>query len=445
MNRIFRRNGRLRPAQQHPAQNLPEVIQPLAFQISSSSSSSIDPQLSSPLFSVIPQEIRDQIFEYALTAYPDPTRPYAGNQRYARPGVAGHPRIATELLGTCKAVYLETYQLPITLNPVIVYHDESQFIPPHARRGMLRLRQLNSWQLSALHMLDMSLQQAHLERNALRDAAIVLRAEERYEKAMRGLPWNQRHAPDLTPSALPGTTTPVSGVEAQTVYHEPPGEQPEQNSRRSGLEMPSRDPNVPRVIDKLTLRLGRTEWWTWEDPPLPASSATHDTDHPQLALDPELGDGSVHRRPTTLLMLAETSKRRQGEWQDWSDPQCWGAQVAAFKGLKELVCIFETFAQKAAQLDTIVDCAKTWRFPMGDGYDLRWDGHSIEQTSWMGGDGYGYEGRNQWLTEHVHSGSFLGTEEEAAAARAKHARENPLPDHKLFQVRSIRFVRRRCD
>lgn len=363
-----------------------EDVKPLALQLLEAGN--IDQQDESPLFKTIPKEIRDLIFEYAIAAYPDPDRPYSSNEKFARPGVSGHPRIATELLSTCKAIYAETYQLPITINPVLLYHDDNDHIPPHARQGMRNLMKLASWQWAALHIVDISLQQTRMEGNVISQAAKQLQASLRYERSKTGT----------------------------TLQNQPSASEQPQAQRLSGLEMPSSDPNIPRVIDRLTLRIGRTEWWTWEDPP---SSSDH------LGIDPGCGGGWVHSRCTTEKMIEEAEKRRQGEWEGGS-PNCWGAQVADFKGLKELECIFETFALKVEQLNVVIECAKTWTFPMGDGYELRWDG-KVESSSWTGVDSYGYEGGNQWLFEQV-----LGN-------------DTTLPDHKLFEVRTIRFARRRCE
>lgn len=130
-----------------------EDTKPFATQLLESGD--INEQSKSPLFATIPQEIRDLIFEYALASYPDPDRPYRSNERFARPGASGHPRIATELLRTCKAVYVETYLLPITLNPVIEHYDYSDLVLPRAGSAIRKLQL--SWQLAALHVCKMGI------------------------------------------------------------------------------------------------------------------------------------------------------------------------------------------------------------------------------------------------------------------------------------------------
>ncbi|KAJ7154723.1 hypothetical protein C8R46DRAFT_1118227 [Mycena filopes] len=55
------------------------------------------------------------IFKHALTEYDDLTRPYS-NEFYYRPGFEFAGRIDTNLLLTCRLIYLETHLAPISLN-----------------------------------------------------------------------------------------------------------------------------------------------------------------------------------------------------------------------------------------------------------------------------------------------------------------------------------------
>ena len=97
-------------------------IEPLAFSLRPSE---VDPQAECPLYAVLPKEIRDMIFEYALT-YEDACS-YGSNHAFIQPHVAEENAeenkfkhtIACALLQSCKAVYLETYRLPILINGTI--------------------------------------------------------------------------------------------------------------------------------------------------------------------------------------------------------------------------------------------------------------------------------------------------------------------------------------
>jgi hypothetical protein len=65
-------------------------------------------QAQSPLFSVIPPEIRNEIFSLALRPYIDVEKLYDRETYWARPGAEGPTRIDTALLRTCKRVWGET-------------------------------------------------------------------------------------------------------------------------------------------------------------------------------------------------------------------------------------------------------------------------------------------------------------------------------------------------
>lgn len=73
-------------------------------------------QNSCPLFSLIPPELRHEIFVLALTSYDDETRPFPPTAYYTRKGYRYHQRIHTALLATCLRIYSETRDLPISLN-----------------------------------------------------------------------------------------------------------------------------------------------------------------------------------------------------------------------------------------------------------------------------------------------------------------------------------------
>ena len=72
-------------------------------------------QTASPLFSLVPGEIRTVIFRLALAEYEDPAHQYDFDSFYYRPGYRARKRIATPLLRTCRRVWLETWHLPSSL------------------------------------------------------------------------------------------------------------------------------------------------------------------------------------------------------------------------------------------------------------------------------------------------------------------------------------------
>jgi hypothetical protein len=90
----------------------PESEMPLSSKIAKKGN--IDDQRGSPLFSVLPPEIRNRIFAFACTAFE--TIPYTPNDWFYRPGYHAHRRISATLLATCKRIYLEAFTLPLRLN-----------------------------------------------------------------------------------------------------------------------------------------------------------------------------------------------------------------------------------------------------------------------------------------------------------------------------------------
>ncbi|KAF2478097.1 uncharacterized protein BDR25DRAFT_7992 [Lindgomyces ingoldianus] len=70
-------------------------------------------QTQSPLFSTLPSEIRNLIFEYALCECQDETDPVDSQSRHFRPGHEYKTRIETALLQTCRLIYYEAQAIPL--------------------------------------------------------------------------------------------------------------------------------------------------------------------------------------------------------------------------------------------------------------------------------------------------------------------------------------------
>ncbi len=76
--------------------------------------SNTEPQTQSSLFSRIPGEIRNHIFDLALTAYPGKQEPLYKNAYYCRPGFRyADMKIDTALLLTCRRAYREARLVPL--------------------------------------------------------------------------------------------------------------------------------------------------------------------------------------------------------------------------------------------------------------------------------------------------------------------------------------------
>jgi hypothetical protein len=98
-----------------PAQHLPLFERQLQ----------VNPQKDSILFNgIIPAEVRDQIFFYAVYEREDAS-PWPLNTKYTRPGYTSDPEICISLLQTCRRIYLETYHLPIFKKEFVFWHGAS--------------------------------------------------------------------------------------------------------------------------------------------------------------------------------------------------------------------------------------------------------------------------------------------------------------------------------
>ncbi|OCK83006.1 hypothetical protein K432DRAFT_292037 [Lepidopterella palustris CBS 459.81] len=86
-------------------------------------------QRQSPLFSVLPPELRNQIFELAVSQYDDLSRPYRENAYWYRPGHHYEPRTDTRLLRTCRLVYYETCVIPMRSATHHVYFEHGISVP----------------------------------------------------------------------------------------------------------------------------------------------------------------------------------------------------------------------------------------------------------------------------------------------------------------------------
>ncbi|KAF2735753.1 hypothetical protein EJ04DRAFT_183978 [Polyplosphaeria fusca] len=404
----------------------------------------------SPLFALIPTEVRDAIYAYAFTDCtsnpPDWDNPYRDNpyRREEGDNRVDLPRsdIAVNLLCTCRAVYMEAYQLPILLNPFNVYKFGNL---PSYDICRPRFVTLAPWQFALIQGLDISLQQVALEGDKLGKYLTIWRAKERHDGAIIAPRFYQESRslrpgkviPSFNFRVLPylrsRSSTSLHGLGVQlgvksTFYSRNQNESPLMQQGRA---------MIARPLTHLTLRLSRTDWWTWSD---------HSDDPMRhLGLDPAAGDGDVgdKMRPTAPRMMQLAAERRAGSWpgQSKSDEplprrytSSWGAQIAKLPDLKTLELVLETFSDKKSQLDTVIDCAKTWAFPLDNQkYELVWDG-KVEMKSYQGEQG------------------SLQTYDATRASHARHV-QNPTgaqgsssqhdPGTRRYEVRIIRYRRTR--
>ena len=111
--------------------------------------------------------------------------------------------------------------------------------------------------------------------------------------------------------------------------------------------------------EKIRITIRHTDWWynlLGENSP--------------LALDPK-----------------RKGRARVGDWVPDGQPYesgSWGSRFTNLTGLKKLEMELETIEAKRMELDTIVEKARSWKFPLGDGNVLVIDENCIAKSTWMG-------------------------------------------------------------
>ncbi|KAJ4360714.1 uncharacterized protein N0V89_001281 [Didymosphaeria variabile] len=400
-------------------------IEPLAFYLPAFSE--VEQQKQSPLYR-IPKEIRDLIFEYALTDDGAPSPNSDNVFRRSAKGEISEVDSACSLLQTCKAVYLEAYRLPMQLNGTLLFSRDKPRQAGHTFLSLLTywwikgylayftkewsgrrdgsrwndpsrpdLARIAPWQYALIQRIDLSLQQTSIEgkgglQNELQYWGPALRhsgayVSPRYYSTTRSLssrpkPEVSAHNFALVPASdrncekgiKDGDKVTLERYDVETYYD------PEDEIGYGQLcyvkgKFIARS-MVARRLTHLTLRMSRTDWWTWGDDP-----SAVDSDK-QLALDPACG-GTIPR-PTIDDMLNLATSRRNGchPSYDESGSETWGSAIGALPDLKTFELILETFSPKKQQLENVVDCARTWKFPLkGTQYEMVCD-HKIESLQW---------------------------------------------------------------
>lgn len=108
-------------------------------------------QLSSPLFSQLPREIRESIWALATAPFEDEERPYHEQQYCYRPGHTHRLKTHVSLLLTCRRIWLEANRLPMLQAEHCFYYHRSA---PDARTRawMDALTPLNRKNCGSLHL-----------------------------------------------------------------------------------------------------------------------------------------------------------------------------------------------------------------------------------------------------------------------------------------------------
>ncbi|KAJ6597191.1 hypothetical protein DFH09DRAFT_113641 [Mycena vulgaris] len=258
----------------------------------------VDPQLASPLYGIIPPEIRNILFEAMLAEYtmPDPYPP-----ALRRPGYTGPRAVSVALLRTCRRIYLETYHLPAAHRTHVFWHAPStgphgaQFPDIHGSAPEAAyFGALQPWQLERVKEVQLFTQMFWLDQSFA-------------ELACAGF---------------------MQGVERL----------------------------------KITIRRG--DWWWCEQ------------NYP-FFINP-------HRGGYLEEFLEDVEREGRSEVIPWADGG-WGRAFRDMWSLQELEMEFETSVDRKGEMKTIVDRARTWRFPMERGV-LSNKGLGVESSQWTSED-----------------------------------------------------------
>ncbi len=273
-------------------------------------------------------------------------------------------------------MYLETYTVPLTVNTfsfndLNLHVQRTRFLP---------------WQLALIQRLRLTLQQTALEdfrlTNYLETWCAIPRQKGTYIVPFKQPVHYQNHrggrtVPNCIESFNYTLVTGPTTTDNETDASQLPTVLEMNQIPTAGyccVPPPSKmRVMLARPLTHLTIRLEPEHWWTWTDD----FTSTNPTK--QLALDPWLGNGHAgpHDRPTADKMRLMADHRRAGGRNpiDPAQDSAWGRTIAQLPSLKTLELVLETFVEKQHQLEAVVECAKTWSFPIdGVACALVWDG-----------------------------------------------------------------------
>lgn len=124
----------------------------------------VNPQTTSPLFALIPDEIRNDIFIQSLAPYDVLKVPTPFHSYGYRPEHAFAPRCAVELLRTCKRIYIETRLIVPETMTFTQFECSPDRAPKRQDRGP-RYYDMTAEQQEKIRTVQIYAQQYTLERN----------------------------------------------------------------------------------------------------------------------------------------------------------------------------------------------------------------------------------------------------------------------------------------
>ncbi|KAI0107526.1 hypothetical protein GGR51DRAFT_515879 [Nemania sp. FL0031] len=326
----------------------------------------VNPQLASPLFNGrIPAEIRNLIFEYAVTEFPSPRARIIKADSCVQ---QSHDLIPIPELPSPSAVESVVERVRGQIQGIALSrHRMRPFIMSHTRQpqdGFDWLRFDNTEPMRVGTTLLLTCRRAYLEAHSLP----LLQTEQRFY-CFRGpfgggeggsrtdigefiTGWLSNPAPtkDLSQKDL------VRSVRLFTQQYWL--EDSFQSCVNGSLWFAN--------LEHLRITLRRSDWWDWER-------------GAPLRINPF--KGNCHHRHTVDLMHRDMSTETGNvEFTEGA----WGRAFSRMSKLKTLTIDFETSEDKRAEMDVIVSWALKWRFPLLDGRHLSTGGRPASKMSWRG-------------------------------------------------------------
>ncbi|KAI1419251.1 hypothetical protein F5Y12DRAFT_778938 [Xylaria sp. FL1777] len=327
----------------------------------------INPQLSSPLFGLIPAEIRDLIFEFAVTEFPSlnakiikpktwvqQSHDPAPVPRTPNPSAVGHviERVRSRIQGVVRP---RRGMLPLTLP-----------YAPRAEDGFDWLRFDNTEPMRVNIALLLTCRRVYLETYNLP----LLQTEQRFY-CCRGPP---RHSD--------GSEGPRTNIEQFVEDHlSKPSPVPnliqkdmvrslrlfiQQYWLEDRLMQFVHSDNWFTNLEHLRITLRRSDWWDWEL-------------NQNLTINPYRGNCS-HNRAYDLMHRDMLTEIRDLQFAEGA----WGRMFSHMSKLKTLTIDFETSEDNQYEMDAVVTWAQKWKFPLSNGRHLSTCGQPPDKISWRG-------------------------------------------------------------
>ncbi|KAI1121907.1 hypothetical protein F5Y10DRAFT_282132 [Nemania abortiva] len=339
----------------------------------------VDPQSASPLFN-IPAEIRNLIFELAVTEFPSP------RARIIKPEVRqSHELIPMPELPSPSAVESVVEQVRYQIQGIVLprHHRMRPFIMSHTRQpqdGFDWLRFDNTEPMRVGIALLLTCRRAYLETHSLP----LLQTEQRFYC-------------DRGPFSVGSEGSRADVGQFITEWLSNPAPTPGLSQKdlvrsvrlfTQQYRLEDAFPSLVRSnvwfanLEHLRITLRRSDWWDWEQ-------------NAPLRINPF--KGNCQQGHTINIMRRDMSTEIEDiEFSEGA----WGRAFAYMSKLKTLTIDFETSEDKRAEMEAIVAWALKWRFPLQGGRHLSTGGRPASKMSWRGL-------KHHWSDNCVSCGRFV--------------------------------------